>query len=191
MTPEEPQPTAAAEAPRSFVQRLLGALQLQSEVYDEIAADPAATNQAVAVVTLCALAQALGGPERLPLERLPLALAWAYFSWLVPGTVVWVCATRLLGMQADLPRVLRSVGFASAPQILWWIGLAARESVPFQLALGVLIFALALIANVVALRQAFAVNTLRALQAFALGFLAFAAVALVIGFLTAQLGAEL
>lgn len=189
MTPEEPESTAAG--PRSFALRVLGALQLQPEVYDEIAGDEGATNQAIVLVALCAVAQALGGPERMPLEELPFAVAWAYFSWLIPATLVWATSTRFLHMEADLPRVLRCVGFAAAPQLLWLAGLPAPESVPFQLALGVAIFALALVANVLAIRQAFAVNTLRAVQAFALGFLAFAAAAMVIGFVFAQLGTEL
>ena len=71
MTPEEPN-AAADEAPvRPFVQRVAGALQLQRAVYDEIAADPDATNQSAVVVAIAALAQAFGGPERIPMEELP------------------------------------------------------------------------------------------------------------------------
>jgi len=191
VTPEDPEGAAPAETVRPFGLRLMGALQLQAPVYDEIAADPDATNQAAVVVGLAALAQGLGGPERIPLEQLPIVLAWAYFSWLVPGTLVWVVGTRILSHQADLPRVLRCVGFATAAQVLWVIGVVAPDSTPFHLALGVLIFGLALVANVVAIRQAFATGTLQAVQTFLLGFLAFAGVALIIGFVFAQFGSEI
>ncbi len=187
MTPDES--TEEQPPKRPFFLRLMGALQLQTDIYDEIAADPTATNDAAVVVALCGLAQSFAGPEQVPIEQLPGALAWAYFSWLVPGTLVWLVATRGLSMESDLPRVLRCVGFASAPQLLWLATLASPErSEPLEMALGVLIFGLALVANVLALRQAFAVSTLRAVQAFVLGFLAFALVAIVLGFLLAQLG---
>lgn len=191
MTPEEPNAATDETRVRPFAQRIMGALQLQTAVYDEIAADPEATNQSAVVVAIAALAQALGGPERIPMEELPFALAWAYFSWLVPGTLVWATATRVLALEADLPRVLRCVGFATVPQALWLLGLLSAGSAPFEMALGVLIFGLALVANVLAIRQAFAVTTVRALQAFLLGFLAFAAVAIVLGFLFAQMGTEI
>ncbi|MDG2308768.1 MAG: YIP1 family protein [Candidatus Binatia bacterium] len=191
MTPEEPKNASAADEVRPFVQRMTGSLQLQGPVYDEIAADPDATNQAAVVVAITALAQALGGPERIPMEDMPLALAWAYFSWLVPGALVWVVGNRFLGTNVDLPRVLRCTGYATSPQILWLLGLASLDSAPFELALGVLIFGLSLVANVIAIRQAFAVTTIRAVQAFLLGFLAFAGVAVVVGFIFAQLSTRL
>lgn len=188
MTPEEPQPTTDESPVRSFLVRSTGALQLQSPVYDEIAADPEATNQAAVVVAITALAQCVGGPEPVPVAEVPLALAWAYFSWLVPGTLVWVVATRILALEADLPRVLRCLGFATTPQILWLMGFLSGGSEPFFLALAALIFGLTLVANVIAIRQAFAVNTIRAVQTFLLGLVAFAGVAIIIGFVFSQLG---
>lgn len=191
MTPEEPTPTAETEAARPLLARITGALQLQSAVYDEVAADPDATNQAAVVVAIAAVAQALGGPEGSALADIPFILVWAYFSWLVPGTLVWVMGTRVLGLEADLPRVLRCVGFGTTPQLLWIAGLLGRDSEPFLLALATLIFCLGLVANVLGIRQAFQVNTFRAIHTFALGFLAFAGFALVVGFLLAQAGTSL
>ncbi len=186
MTPEEPQGTATASDARPFVQRMTGALQLQAPAYDEIAADPQATNQAAVVVAIAALAQALGGPERIPLADLPIALSWAYFSWLLPGTLMWVVATKILGHEANLPRLLRCLGFATVPQVLWLAGLLSSGSIPFELSLGVLIFGLALVGNVIAIRQAFAIDTIRAVQTLLLGFLAFVGVAMIIGFVLEQ-----
>lgn len=186
MTPEDPEHAADAPLVRPLLQRMTGALQLHASVYDEVAADPEATNQAAIVVALAAIAQSFGGPEPIAIADLPIALAWAYFGWLVPGTLVWIVGSRILKFTADLPRVLRCGGFATTPQILWVMGFLAGGSEPFFLALGVLVFGLTLVANVIGIRQAFAVTTLQAVQTFLLGFIAFAGVALILGFLFAQ-----
>lgn len=185
MTPDDPG-AAETNPVRPLLHRMTGALQLQASAYDEVAADPEATNQAAVVVALAAIAQSLGGPEPIPIADLPFALAWAYFGWLVPGTLVWVVGTRILRFTADLPRVLRCGGFATTPQILWVMGFLAGGSEPFFLALGVLVFGLTLVANVIGIRQAFGVTTLQAVQTFLLGFMAFAGVALILGAVFAQ-----
>ena len=194
MTPGDDDPAAPSTSSgegRSLLGRMLGALQLQSAVYDEIAADDRATNQATVVVAITAIAQALVGPERVPFADIPIALAWSYFGWLVPGLLVWVMATRALGLVADLPRLLRCTGFATTPQVLWILITFSEGSEPFELALGAVIFGLALIANILAIRQAFSVSTIRAVQTFALGFLAFAGFAFLLGGIAAQLGTRL
>jgi len=171
-----------------FVVRLFGAARIDPKVYGQVASDPAATNQAAVVVALSALAQAIGGPERIAIAEIPIALAWSYFSWLIPGTLVWLVAVRVLKHEADLPRVLRCVGFATAPQIYWLLGLLPIEAEAFRLAIGVVVFMMALVANVIAIREAFAVPTLRAAVIFAGGFLAFALLAVALGSILATLG---
>lgn len=191
MAPKEPTPTNEAKTARPLLARITGTLQLQAEVYDEIAADTDATNQAAVVVALAAVTGSLGGPEPGTLADLPFELALAYFSWLVPGTLLWIVATRALDFQADLARVLRCLGFATTPHLLWLGGLLAGGSEPFFFALFTVIVILLLVANVLAVRQAFAVNTLRAVQAMLLGFLAYTGVAVVAGFVLAQFGISL
>ena len=168
---------------RSFVRRVLGAIQLEENTYDEIATDTSATGQAAVVVGVSAAAQAIGGIEEAGLGEIPGALAWGYFSWLLPGTLLWVIARNFLALQADLIRVLRCIGFATAPQILWLFALLAPESFPFRAALGLSIFGLGIATNVLALRKAFATTTIKAIQTL----LAFAALAVLAGALLASL----
>jgi len=60
MTQDAPGPATAT--PRSFTDRLVGALKLDPAVYDEIEHDPTAMGQSVAVVALGALARACRQP---------------------------------------------------------------------------------------------------------------------------------
>ena len=199
MTPDDPNRQASPEPehpfsgepsgnplptePRSFVRRVLGAIQLEENTYDEIATDTGATGQAAIVVGVSAAAQAMGGIEEASLGQLPGALAWGYFSWLLPGTLLWIIARNFLSLEADLIRVLRCIGFATAPQILWLFTLLAPESFPFRAALGLSIFGLGIATNVLALRQAFATTTIKAVQTL----LAFAALAVLAGALLGSL----
>src|SRR5690348_2519555 len=51
-------PTAAAR--NTFTQRVIGAMALDSTIYEEVEADPAATSQAFALVVLSSLAAGIG-----------------------------------------------------------------------------------------------------------------------------------
>lgn len=191
MSADEQEEAASTPAARSLLLRMTGALQLQAPVYREIADDLDATNQATVVVAITALTQALGGPEPVQMQDIPFALAWSYFGWLVPGLLVWTMATRALGFEGDLPRLLRCTAFATTPQVLWLLTLVSGGSEPFTLALGAVIFGLTLVANVLAIREAFGVATIRAVQAFALGFLAYAGFALILGAIASALGQQI
>jgi hypothetical protein len=185
--------------PRSWPGRVLGALQLQSDVYEEVADDPAATQQAIALVAICGLTQLPAAPQPLEGGDITLALIGAYLAWLIPGMMFRAVGERALGLKADLPRVLRALGFANAPQLLWLAGGFAPieasadaeptlTAPPFLLALGVVILILSLCSQVLALRVAFRTNLVRTLQLFVLSFFAFAVLAVVANLVAMQLG---
>ena len=176
MNPSPEIPDTQAEG-RSFLRRVTGALQLDSPTYNEIASDPAATAQAAIVVAMAAAAQIVASPEALDWSQLPLVLAWQYMSWLFPGTLLWLIGTRVFGLPTELPRVLRCQGFATTPQLLWLLGSLAPQSRPVLLALAATIFLLVVAANVIAIRAAFTVNLMRAIQILLL----FAAAGLILG----------
>jgi hypothetical protein len=112
-----------------FAQRLLGAFLLRRETYDEIASDPSALAAALLVTLAGATAQAVGLAGMFPFEddgaitlaRLATSLAAAMFTWIVPTAVLWAIATRLVhGRRVALDALLRTVGFAAAPELLYF-----------------------------------------------------------------------
>jgi hypothetical protein len=110
-------PTSRAAGPRSFGDRLLGALQLDATVYDEVEHDADALPQAAGVVALAALASGIGGVSAGG-GGLVAGVIGAVVGWLVGSGIVWLVGVRIMEHSSDYPELLRTIGFASAPQIL-------------------------------------------------------------------------
>jgi len=110
-------PNMASTAPpsaRSFFERLLGVLRLDSSSYDDVAADPRALGQAAAIVVIAALGRSIsaqGGP--LSFQAIwflcQLILLWPALSLLVYAIGRW------FGHTPDVLRVARVMGFSMAP----------------------------------------------------------------------------
>jgi hypothetical protein len=164
-------PPASAAAPRrhSFVERLLGALRLDAAVFDEVEHDRGALGQAAAVVALGGVATAIGAAGEG--GGAFGAVLGAFLGWLISAGFVWLIGVFLMEHTSDYPELLRTLGFASAPQLL-----LALRGVPL---LGVLIavaaFLWGLAAWVVAVRQALDVSTGRAVWVCVLAVLVYGA----------------
>lgn len=160
----DPGTTSLAEGPtgpaRPFSQRLLGALRLDASVYEEVEHDPSALGQAAGVIALGALAQGLGALGWGGIGALVGAVVMAFVSWLFSTAIVWAIGVKAMGHTSDYPELLRTLGFASAPNILLALGV-----LPIGPLRGILFFAVGivtLIAWVLAARQALDVTTGRA-----------------------------
>lgn len=149
-----PDPTAA---PRSFVERLLGALRLDASVYDEVEHDAGALPQAAGVVALAAVCAGVGSAGAGG-AGLVGAVVGAGIGWLVGAAVIWLVGVRLMEHSSDYPELLRTIGFASAPQLL--LVLAAIPLLGPIVRVAVVFWGLA--AYVVAVREALDVQTGRA-----------------------------
>jgi hypothetical protein len=164
---------------RSFGERLIGALKLDASVYDEVEHDPDALGQAAGVVALAAVAAALGS---LPVgggRALLLTLVSSFVGWLLGTAIIWGIGVKAMGHTSDYPELLRTLGFASAPQIL--LVLSILPLGPLRIVLSLAVFALTLVAFVVAVRQALDVSTGRAVGVCLLAVLAWALLTLVCG----------
>jgi len=134
----------------SFPNRVVGALRLQPATFEEIEHDPRATIQAVIVVAAVAIARGIGARSVTGFAYL---LLFGFVGWAVGSAVIWIVGTRLLrgrNTEADLSQLLRTVGFAQAPNVL-----AVSAVVPvlgWVLTIAGLLWSLA--ALVVAVRQA-------------------------------------
>jgi hypothetical protein len=111
----------------SFFERFIGAARLDSAIYEEIEADPAALRQAVGVVALSSMAASVGVTGRISLPTMVSGLAggllvwaaWAAIAYLIGGRIFPTARTR-----ADWGELLRTTGFATGPGILSLLGIA-------------------------------------------------------------------
>ena len=143
---------------RSFGERLLGAIKLDATVYEEVEHTPDAMGQAAGVVVLAVVAQPLGMPGD---GGLVSGLLSGFIGWLIGTAVIWLIGVQILKHTSDFQELLRTLGFASAPQVLYVLGiLPLGPLVPLLLlAVGVL----GLFAWVIAVRQALDVTTNRSI----------------------------
>ncbi|MDJ0788332.1 MAG: Yip1 family protein [Myxococcota bacterium] len=181
-TPTSPSPAPGSGEPRSFPERLLGALQLDATVFDEVEHDPSALPQAAGVVALAAVAGGIGTIGGGGLAGIPMGVLGALFVWLIGTGIIWAIGVRMMEHTSDYEELLRTLGFASAPQILLVLGILPIGPLRALLALGVTI--LALIAWVLAVRQALDVETGRAVLICILGFIGSVIVFRALSFLT-------
>jgi len=159
---------------RPFADRLVAALRLDRTVFDEVEHDADAIGQAAAVVALGALAQGIGGVDAASTTELIAGIVAmvvvGFLGWLVSSGVIWLIGVQVMGGRSDYPELLRTLGFASAPRVLWLLGVLPLG--PLHAALGFLVLILTTVAFVLAVRQALEVTTGRALLVCVLGMIA-------------------
>jgi hypothetical protein len=111
----------------SMVNRMLRAARLEVPLYEEVEADLTATNQALLVVVLVAIASGIGGAIAASLGgasagglvgRLVSGLLTALIGWAVWSYVVYFVGTRFFGGTATYGELLRTLGFAESPSVL-------------------------------------------------------------------------
>lgn len=160
---------------RSFRERLIGALTIDATVYEEVEHTPDAIKQAAWVVAIAALARGIGGYE----AGFVAGVLGAFVMWVVGTGIIWLIGVVILDHTSDFPELLRTLGFASAPQVLYIAGILPLGPLEGMLTLGV--WLLGVFAWVVAVRQALDVSTGRAVVICALGGLPSLLWALVFG----------
>jgi hypothetical protein len=140
-----------------MIDRMKGAAMLEVATYEEVEADTSATGQAGMVVLLAAIAQAIAGIGQGGVGIVGGAVA-ALVGW-----VLWSGITYL-------GELLRTIGFAHAPQVL--VILAFLPILGGLIRVVVAIWML--IAGIIAIRQALDFSTGKAVATALLGWLAIA-----------------
>ncbi len=164
--------TADASAPQTtpLHQRMLRAALLDAEIYEEVEADRSATGQAMTVVMLSAVAAGIGTFENGGWIGIAWSTVAALLGWYAWAYVTYFIGTRFLpGPEtvADHGELLRTIGFSSAPGILFIFMLIPPLAGTVFLVSTVWM----LVAMVVAVRQALDyAGTGRAIAVCALGF---------------------
>lgn len=154
--------STATEGP--FVTRLFSAMLLRRELYESVAADPAATRPAIAVVLVSALVQysLLDSPfpRELSLWALLFGMLFAVVRWIVYAALFYPLARAFTSQTRPFPRLLRCLGFAESPGVaracLFFVDTTALPWV--NLAVGLWLLA----AGVVATRAALSTTLARA-----------------------------
>ncbi len=160
-----------------MVDRMIRAAKGDVNLYEEVEATPSLNQEAYTIVAIVAvinvvgvlLAGALTGEGSTIVGAIVSGLgvflgymAWAYLTYFI--------GTRVFNGTADAGELQRTIGYAMTPQILSFIPCVGFLASLWSLYLGV-----------VAVRQALDFDTGKALMTAGLAFLAYLAIALVIG----------
>jgi hypothetical protein len=105
----------------TFGQRVVGALKLDPNTFEDIERDPTAMGQAIGVIALAALAGSLGQIWRLGFGTMLMSVVMALILYVVWAVAVWLAGTKLMpdpATKADFPETFRVIAFAAAPGLL-------------------------------------------------------------------------
>jgi hypothetical protein len=166
---------------RSLVSRMMGAAQLNNDVYEDVERDVDATSQAAIVVLIVAVSSAIGQLLEGGIGGLVVGFIGAFASWIVWSAVTyWVGKTlfRTENTRVTLGQMLRTLGFAQSPGVLNFLGIVPGVGPLVLLATAIW----TIVAGVVAIRQAMDFSTGRAIGT---GLVSFIPVAIIVGLVLA------
>jgi hypothetical protein len=136
----------------SFVERMIGAAKLDANIYEEIEADKS-TGQAMMVVVLAAIMSGVAQLSSNGVAGMIGGAIGALLGWVFWAFLIYIVGTKLLAepqTQSNMGELLRTIGFASTPGILYVLGGVPAVG-PI---LTFLIWCWTIAAGVVAVRQA-------------------------------------
>lgn len=160
---------------RSITDRMRGAAMLDVATYEEVEADTTATGQAAIVVGIVAVCAAIGG-VRGGSAGVIAGVLGAFISWMVWSGVTFVVGEKLFGGTATWGELLRTLGFAQAPGVLFLLGIVPvlGPLVWFVVAIWILV------AGVIAIRQALDFTTGKAVITAIVAFIVMLVVRLIL-----------
>jgi hypothetical protein len=176
--------TNGAQANRGFGERLLAAFKLEPELYEEVEHDPTALAQAAGVVALAAVARGIGFSGMPGAGGLVGGIVGGFLGWFVGTALIWAVGVWWFKHTSDYGELLRTLGFASAPQLLYVV--AVIPFAPLQVLVALLVAALSVAAWVIAVRQALDVSTGRAVAVCVIAILLSLSLSIVFGGLFAR-----
>ena len=155
----------------SLVGRMIGAAMLDVATYEEVEHDTSATTQAGLVVVLAAVAQGIASPAGVI-----SGIVGSLIGWLAMAGLTYFIGTRLFKGTATWGELLRTLGFATTPGILYIVGIIPVLGALASLAIMIWV----LVAVVIAIRQALDVTTGKAVLTGLLGMIAWAVIVMAV-----------
>lgn len=168
-----------------LVERMIRAARLDSSLYNEVERDLNATGQALTVVVIVAVAGGIGqvitllahGRVGEALGGLVSGILSGIVGWIAWSLITYFVGTSLFGGTATPGEMLRCIGFANTPLVLGiFVFIPCLGGL---IALGAAIWAL--VAGIVAVREALDFTTERAILTAIVGFLAYVIIIFIVG----------
>jgi len=159
-----------------LVQRMLGAATLNIDTFEEVEADETATMQAAAVVAMVAVASAIGaaGDGDTSIIMAPVA---QIIGWLIWAGVTYLIGDKILGGTATWGELLRTLGFAQSPGLLYLFAIVPLLGGLIRLIVPIWM----LVAGIIAIRQALDFSTGKAILTAVIGWFAMIIPAMMLG----------
>jgi hypothetical protein len=166
-------------ASSSVVNRMIRAAKLEVPLYEEVEADISATNQALLVVVLVAVASGIGqaGSGRNVVAAILFGLLSALVGWAVWSYVMYFVGTRFMGGTATYGELLRTLGFAESPGVLFILGIIPVLGAIIRAVAGIWI----LVTSFIAIRQALDIDNGKTVITIVLGIVALIVVYIILG----------
>ncbi len=137
----------------TFLKRILRAIKLDSQVYEEVEADQQALPQALGVVILSSVAMGIASMSKGIDASFMSDILGALIGWFAWSYIIFFIGSRILPepeTMADYGQLLRTIGFASAPGLIAIVGI-----IPFLYGIAIVVSRIwMLVATVIAVRQA-------------------------------------
>jgi hypothetical protein len=157
-----------------MLERMLRALKLDAQLYEEVEADPRFNGEALLIVVIASLLSGLGMALAYPQDANLTALVANVLSGLLLWAA-WAAITLWIGKsitrgpetRADLGEMLRTLAYAHVPQFLVFFVFIPVGGPLLALAAGIW----KMVMGIVAIRQALDFTTSRAIMTGFLGFL--------------------
>lgn len=153
-------------ARRSLIDRMIGAALLKVDVYEEVEHDESATGQAAIVVGMVAVAAAIGSWS-YGSKGIISGLVTAFVAWFIWSGVTYFIGDKLFKGTATWGELLRTIGFAQAPGVLFLFGIIPVLGFIPNIAVPIWL----LFTGVVAIRQALDFSTGKAILTALIGWL--------------------
>lgn len=102
----------------TFGDRVVGAMKLDENTFEDVERDPTAIGQAVGVIVLAAVSAGIGNIWWGGITGILQGALMSVLSFLIWSLIVWLVGTKLMPeptTQADFPQTFRTLGFAAAP----------------------------------------------------------------------------
>ena len=136
-----------------FIKRVIRALKLDPELYEEVEADKGSMGQAMLVVVMVSVAAGIGSIGILGIEGIIVGTILDLIGWFIWALLAYVIGTKLLPepqTKSDLGELLRVIGFARSPGIFLILLLIPVAGKFIAIVLTIWMF----VAMVIAVRQA-------------------------------------
>ena len=108
----------------TFGDRVIGALKLDENAFEDAERDPTSIGQAVGVIVLGSVSTGIGWIAYSGFSGIISGAVSALIGSLIGSLLIWLVGTKMMpgpNTQADFPQTFRTVGFAAAPNLFGFI----------------------------------------------------------------------